>query len=118
MKCPAGMFSDQVAERVHDRVAHVMGNPAARQSSPSSFFSCTYSAEISAVTPSFFVNRSRSLLTSTLSSCSRRLGPVGVGPFSAPARFSNTCRCQPLVEQARLEPQLVAQVETGAPSTM
>src|SRR5579863_2034718 len=40
------------AHEIHHGIAHVMGNPAAVQGSPSSFFSWTYSAEISAMTES------------------------------------------------------------------
>jgi len=45
------------ADEVDDLVSRVMGNPATRQGSPSSFFKCTYSAEISAMTSSFLASR-------------------------------------------------------------
>ena len=45
-----------VAHEVHHGIADIMGNPAAGQGSPSSFFSWTYSPEISAMTESFLAS--------------------------------------------------------------
>src|SRR5690606_41924671 len=44
----------QTGDEVDNLVTRVRGNPLAAQGSPSSFFSWTYSAEISAITRSFF----------------------------------------------------------------
>src|SRR5262249_19034988 len=79
---------------VDDLVARVMGNPPAAQGSPSSFFSLTYSSEISAITASFFA----SLASSCATRASRSASRVEVRPFGVSktvAAFSNNCRCQP-----------------------
>src|ERR1700682_5824511 len=98
-----------ISDEVDDRVSCVMGNPATRQRSPSSFFRFTYSAEISAITPSFLLSRSLSRATSAASF------------FLAPAR-SRRCRTVqrgrqvvkrlplPRIKETWLNAQLVAQL--------
>lgn len=43
---------DPIVNEIDDLISNAMGNPAACQSSPSSFFTLTYSSEISAMTES------------------------------------------------------------------
>jgi hypothetical protein len=45
-----------LGNEVYDGVSNVMGNPTPIQGSPSSFFRATYSAEMPAITPSFFAS--------------------------------------------------------------
>src|ERR1043165_6854331 len=81
------------AHEVDDRVADVVGNPAAAQGSPSSFFVATSSAVTSAITLSFLASLASSSLVFATSSFSRLLGPSAAGVENAPARFSRAWRC-------------------------
>jgi hypothetical protein len=90
------------ANEVDDGVPDVVGNPALGQGSPSSFFSWVYSCAISAMTLSFLASWAFRRAFSASRAFSRGLGP-GAGFSSA----------VPLVDHARLEAQLVAQVRDG-----
>src|SRR5262249_23992572 len=80
------------ADEVDQLVARVVGNPAAAQGSPSSFFSATYSSEISAITASFLASFCSSWAMRASSSCSRLDAPA-FAPSKIVAAFSKSWRC-------------------------
>ena len=96
---------------VDDLVAGVVGNPASVQSSPSSFFNCTWSSISSAMT-SFF-------LTSLASSCSTSFAWPPLRDGGRPAgRLQSTLGLvkhllDPEMDLAGLKAELVGQVGDG-----
>src|SRR6476661_256827 len=81
------------AHEVDHGISQVMGNPAAVQGSPSSFFSSTYSAEISAMTESLRASLASRCWTFSVSCFSRCEAAVPGVPSKAPAKLSKTWRC-------------------------
>lgn len=59
------------ADEIDNFITRIVRNPLAAQSPPNSFFSLTYSSEISAMTSSFLVNLASSCAMRASSSCSR-----------------------------------------------